>query len=95
MKQHLLPMQACHFTKETFYSFFDELVDRDDWHKYHHKKMTIGKMIELLHKKYKVEIVGGENFLITLYDKDQVIYKTTRKELVDALYFALLHVTAE
>ncbi|OBG93862.1 hypothetical protein A9X05_09165 [Mycobacterium sp. E3298] len=49
MKQHIFPKQATEIGKEQFYSLFDEgLVDRKDWANYHHKKMTIGKMIEVL-----------------------------------------------
>jgi hypothetical protein len=48
MKQHILPNQAAEVSKEFFYSLFDELVDRKDWSNYHHKKVTIGKMIECL-----------------------------------------------
>jgi hypothetical protein len=48
MKQHITPKQAEDVTKEFFYSLFNELVDRKDWSNYHHKKVTIGKMIEFL-----------------------------------------------
>jgi hypothetical protein len=48
MKQHITPKQVSEVSKEYFYSLFEELVDRDDWADFHHKKMTIGKMIEII-----------------------------------------------
>lgn len=52
MKQHITPKQAKEITKEQFYRLIQGLVDRDDWSDYHHKNMTIGKMIEILRKQY-------------------------------------------
>lgn len=51
MKQHVTPTQMQEITEEQLYSLFDEIVKRKDWANYHHKKMTIGKMIEILHKR--------------------------------------------
>lgn len=48
MKYHITPKQAKEITEEQFYSMFNEIVRRDDWANYHHKKMTIGKMIDFL-----------------------------------------------
>jgi len=59
MKQHISPMQAREVTEEQFYSFYPEgeLVRRKDWATYHHKKMTIGKMIEIMtNKGHKITI---------------------------------------
>lgn len=48
MKQHITSKQADEISKYKFYTLFPDLVIRDDWSKFHHKKITIGKMIELL-----------------------------------------------
>lgn len=52
MKQHITPSQAKEITEEQFYKLFKnqhwECVHRKDWADYHHKKVTIGKMIEIL-----------------------------------------------
>lgn len=66
MKQHITPEQAQEITEEQFYNLFEDvleekIVHRSDWYKYHHKKMTIGKMIAIL-VQYK--IVGFENYCI-------------------------------
>jgi len=59
VKQHILPKQAKEITEEQFYSLFpgklhDNVVERKDWANFHHKKITIGKMIELLKQKTSV-----------------------------------------
>lgn len=45
-----------------------DLVPRSDWYKYHHKKVTIGKMIELLQEKDKNSLskilLGYQDYLI-------------------------------
>ena len=51
MKQHILPKQAKEITKEQFYKLFPDLVDRKNWADYHHKKITMGKMMEFLWEK--------------------------------------------
>lgn len=51
MKQHITPKQASEISEESFYSILNEAVNRKDWANYHHKKITIGKMIEFLFKK--------------------------------------------
>lgn len=58
MKQHITPSQAEEITEEQFYSLFDEIVYRKDWADYHHKKVTIGKMIEIL-RKYDLDMVDN------------------------------------
>lgn len=55
MKQHITPKQAKELTKEKFYELFPDLVIRNDWSNYHHKKITIGKMLEVL-KEHNIEI---------------------------------------
>lgn len=59
MKQHITPKQAKEITEEQFYSMFctdqtsfDRIVKRKDWANYHHKKVTIGKCIEILERKF-------------------------------------------
>lgn len=48
MKYHITPKQAQEITEEQFYTLFTNIVPRNDWYKYHHKKMDIGKMCDLL-----------------------------------------------
>ena len=48
MKQHITPSQAQEITEEQFYSLFDEIVKRKDWANFHHKKVAIGKCIEII-----------------------------------------------
>jgi len=50
LKQHITPSQAQEITEEQFYSLFDEIVKRDDWANFHHKKVTIGKCIEIINR---------------------------------------------
>ncbi len=50
MKQHILPKQFKEMDEDAAIHLFD-LVPREDWYKYHHKKVTIGKMIEVLERK--------------------------------------------
>lgn len=56
MKQHITPQQAQQITEEQFYSLFDEIVKRKDYANFHHKKLDIGKMIEILEDKTKVKV---------------------------------------
>jgi hypothetical protein len=51
MKLHVTPSQAKELTEEQFYSVIGDPVKRNDWANYHHKKVTIGKMIEFLFEK--------------------------------------------
>lgn len=53
MKSHVTPKQLQEIDEEVFYSLFDKIVKRKDWCKYHHKKMDIAKMIEILKYLYK------------------------------------------
>lgn len=86
MKQHILPKQALEITEEQFYSLFEEKkVKRSDWVNFHHKKMTIGQMIEYLGvpKISKLTTYGGKWGVIifhTLFESD---------ELCDALWKAV------
>lgn len=48
MKYHITPKQAREINEDAFYSLFNEIVKREDWAKYHHKKVTIGKMIDFI-----------------------------------------------
>lgn len=87
MKQHILPKQALEIPEDYFYKIFNgDIVKRNDWYKYHHKKVTIGVMIEFLHnKKIALEI----NSMYTFYrvGSDQPdLPAVSRTELCDALW---------
>lgn len=57
MKQHITPKQAAEVSEIEFYSLFPEgIVKREDWANYHHKKVTIGKMIECLGVNYSIVV---------------------------------------
>lgn len=83
MKYHITPKQAKEVSESQFYSLFDELVKRDNWANYHHKKMTIGKMIDYLDT---VEI--WRNPSTGLWEVDGV---NASKELVDTLWESVKH----
>lgn len=84
MKYHITPKQAKEITEEQFYSMFNEIVKRDDWYKYHHKKMDIGKMIDYLDGvSINKSLIGNEWYVIC----DGIEY--TGEELVDALWNAV------
>lgn len=89
MKQHIMPKQAKQLTKDEFYRLFPDLVVRDDWANYHHKKITIGKMLEILFDlKIKVYIENS---------KPASVYDITNKkeycdeELSNALWEAIIN----
>lgn len=52
MKQHITPKQAKEITEEQFHTLFSNQhwssYRRENWADYHHKKVTMGKMMELL-----------------------------------------------
>lgn len=52
MKQHIKPDQFKQMD-DIFAMVLFDLVPRKDWYRYHHKKVTIGKMIEILQEKDK------------------------------------------
>lgn len=85
MKYHITPKQAREVSEDHFYSMFDEIVRRNDWANYHHRKMTIGKMIDLLGEvtinKSKVDNLWC---VLTISDID-----FRGKELTDALWEAI------
>lgn len=67
MKQHITPDQAKQLEEQEFYYLFekDGILHRPkDWYRYHHKKVTIGKMIEFLSNKY------NENLKFHISPKD-------------------------
>lgn len=79
MKQHITPKQARELTENQFYSLFNEIVPRKDWYSFHHRKVTIGKMIEVL-----------QNVSIESSNQEWVVNKKYRnKELTDALWEAV------
>lgn len=93
MKQHISPSQAQEITEEQFYSLFDEIVKRNDWANFHHKKITIGKCIEILeaHDKcinmtnavFGVEFDNKFTWEVRIRHLDKLNYQT---ELIDALF---------
>jgi hypothetical protein len=84
MKYHITPKQAKEVTEGQFYSMFNEIVPRKDWANYHHRKMTIGKMIDWLDG---VNIWKGYNTGIWYVTCDGTEYEG--KELTDALWEAV------
>ena len=104
MKQHLLPKQVLEVTKEQFYSLFpddqhsvDRLVDRKDYATFHHKKMTIGKLIKTIRIRNQLQIYTVDNvWCVQLFEShicanDEVdcIWENSSKELVDVLWQAV------
>ena len=84
MKYHIKPKQAKEITEQQFYSMFNEIVPRNDWANYHHRKMTIGKMIDWLDG---VNInKGASKWHITVNDDGK---EYAAKELTDALWEAV------
>jgi hypothetical protein len=83
MKYHIKPKQAKEISEEQFYSLFNEIVKRDDWANYHHKKVTIGKMIDFLDG---VNVYKGltNQWYVTCYGEEY-----SGKELTDALWEAV------
>jgi len=95
MKQHINPSQALELTSKQFYSMFSEVVERKDYWHYHHIKITIGKMIEILvDSKECIDIFNGnENGLLGEYCVWVGTLGETRKpELCDALWEAVKYV---
>lgn len=82
MKYHISPKQAKEITEEQFYSMFNEIVPRKDWANYHHKKMTIGKMIDWLDG---VNVNRGSDKLWYVISEHK---EFIGKELADALWEA-------
>lgn len=85
MKYHIKPKQAKEISEEQFYSLFEEIVKRDDWYKYHNKKVDIGKMIEYLGE---VSVYKDLNHLWV------VNHNYNAKELSDALWEAVKDMNA-
>lgn len=50
MKQHITPKQFKEMSQEKTIELFG-FIKRKDFYNYHHKKITIGKMIEILQDK--------------------------------------------
>lgn len=96
MKQHITPSQAQEITEEQFYSLFDEIVKRKDWAHFHHKKVTIGKCIEVLENSnrfkglHKSDTDGEYKVYVVLDDSNGWNeYIKSDKELVNALWQAV------
>lgn len=84
MKYHITPKQAKEITEEQFYSLFNEIVPRKDWANYHHKKVTIGKMIDYLDEVNITKSLLTKKFIINV---DDIEYEAI--ELTDALWLAI------
>jgi hypothetical protein len=93
MKEHIVPKQAIELPEEQFYSLFPEgVVKRDDWANYHHKKVTVGKMMAYLRfKGATLELVMGNTSILRVYNETRS-YKFASSELCDALWKAILEV---
>lgn len=89
MKQHIYPEQAREISKEQFYSLFDELVDRDDWANYHHRKLTIGKLIEVIKSENICYIKHLKNWKVCIFDKDLEQREFESINLCDSLWGAV------
>lgn len=85
MKYHITPKQAREVTEEQFYSMFNEIVHRKDWDTYHHKKMTIGKMIDFLDEVTITKSVLNSQWYVKLLDEEEY----HGKDLTDALWEAI------
>lgn len=83
-KYHITPKQAKEITEEQFYSLFNEIVPRKDWANYHHKKVTIGKMIDYLDEVNISTSLLTKKFVINV---DDIEYEAM--ELTDALWLAV------
>lgn len=84
MKTHITPKQAEEISEEHFYSFFDQLMPREDWATCYHKKMDLAMMLDFL-DEVKVEKDSSKGkWNVTVDDRH---YK--RKNLVDALWAAM------
>jgi hypothetical protein len=98
LKQHVTPKQAQEFTENQFYSLFDEVVPRKDWANYHHKKLTIGKIIEVIRIYYQVDIrASDDNWRIQLFDSGvsttnlhSCTHEDSGAELLDVLFNSLI-----
>lgn len=84
MKYHITPNQAKEIKEEQFYSLFNEIVKREDWYKYHHKKMDIGKMID-----YLDEVTIGKSVIDNIWNVFVFEENYIGEELVDALWNAV------
>ena len=100
MKQHITPSQAKEISEEQFYSLFKNQhwgsVRRKDYANYHHKKVTIGKCIEVLEEHdrcinitnavFGVEYDNKFTWEVRLRHLDKLNYEA---ELIDALWQAV------
>jgi aminopeptidase-like protein len=98
LKQHITPNQAKKLTEKQFYGLFAELVPRKDWANYHHKKITIGKLLEIIREYCQMDIhTVNENWCVQLFNidggannRDSCICANQGKELIDVLFDSLL-----
>lgn len=93
MKQHITPKQAKQLTESQFYSLFKEIVPRKDWANYHHKKVTIGKIMEVLQDSYILNVATiNRSWRVLLFSLNGslLLHESNHKELIDALFESLL-----
>ena len=107
MKEHILPKQASEITEEQFYQLFESqhwgCVKRKDWAYYHHKKITIGKMIELIRERNQIDIYTVDDvWKVQLFDlsvaaNDNIscVWEEDGRELCDVLWEAVKVCTKE
>lgn len=86
MKYHIKPKQVKEITEKQFYSMFNEIVPRDDWANYHHRKMTISKMIDWLDGVNINKSAFDHHWYVTVNDDEK---EYVGKELTDALWEAV------
>lgn len=103
MKQHITPKQFQELPKEISCKVFD-LNPRDwrgyknDFYGYHHKKITIGKMIELLNDNNVTDIgikLNSDRNNIGVWVGDKKINTFNNPELCDSLWDAVKHMLNE
>lgn len=99
MKQHISPEQVKQISEEQFYLLFAEIVKRDDYATFHHKKMTIGKMMEFLRQNFQVRVYSDSTaWNIRLFDlmdydhnPENVLWGEWKAELCDVLWEAVVY----
>lgn len=87
MKQHISPQQLKMMGRDNIDSLFNFTNREKDFYTYHCKKVTIGKMIEVLEKESVVRLI----LLLNSY-KEDLASRKDRICLCDALWEGLCQV---
>ena len=101
MKIHITPAQAQEITEDKFYSLFDEIVKRKDWANFHHKKITIGKCIEIINQYSFWTIKSMDHdgkFTVTLFktkNYDPPIARFRYEGFINTLWAAVKFIAEE